>query len=250
LEQESTTTFGRSASPTLVGDKLIVSVSHLVGLDANTGKVAWDQKGAIASYGTPVAAEVDKRMVIVTPAGDVLDPVDGTVLTSKLGTLDYCSPVVREGVAYFIDAAAAAIKLSFKPDGKMDKKVLWQADLDGEFFASPVLSNGRIYACNTVAQYYVIDAAKGTLLVNKAMELPPAGQSQGDEGPQVYPSLTLAGRWLLVSNTQGDTFVLEAGGEYKEVKRNELDGQTRATPVCAGKQIFLRRGANLICVGE
>jgi hypothetical protein len=164
--------------------------------------------------------------------------------------MEYSSPVVREGVAYFIDAAATAIKLSFKPDGKLDKKVLWETDLDGEFFASPVVSDGRIYTCNTVAQYDVLDAAKGTTLLSKTLELPPAGQSQGDEGPQVYPSLTMAGRRLLVSNTVGDTFVLEPGSEYKEVKRNEVGGQTLATPVCAGKQIFLRRGTNLICVGE
>jgi hypothetical protein len=44
-------------------------------------------------------------------------------------------------------------------------------------------------------------------------------------------------------------FVLQAGREYKEVRRNELPDGSSATPAFDGSHVFLRSGDVLYCVG-
>src|SRR5262249_48157440 len=47
-------TYGHSSSPLLIGRKLLVNLSHLTALDADTGKILWECAEAGQTYGTPV----------------------------------------------------------------------------------------------------------------------------------------------------------------------------------------------------
>jgi len=246
LAQDAHTEYGRSASPILAGGKLVVCVSHVVALDAANGKVAWDQPNADAAFGTPATAQVAGRATIVTPAGDVLNLDDGKILATHLASMSYVSPIVDGDVVYFIDKAPSAVRLGLLKDGKLQTKALWDTSLSGEYFASPVLADGLIYTCNTGAEYSVLDAATGNVLLNQTLDLPPAGKPA--DSPLVYPSLTLAGSTLLIANTDGDVLPLKPGKTFKPLRQNSLDDSSYATPVCAGKRIYLRSGGDLVCI--
>jgi hypothetical protein len=50
-------------------------------------------------------------------------------------------------------------------------------------------------------------------------------------------------------NEQGEGFVLQAGREFKLLRKNELAERTLASPAISGGRIFLRTDDHLIAVG-
>ncbi len=240
------TTYGRTVSPLLVGDRLLVHFGPLVCLDAATGRVLWQNDGARASYGTPAPARIGDVDVVVTPKGHIVRVADGKILATGLGNCGYTSPIVLRGVVYFIDREISAVQLPEKAGDKIDCRELWADELSGEFFASPLVCDGRIYTVDRAANYYVIDAATGKTLLKNALEMPPAGRS---EGPSIYPSICLAGKRLLICNDAGDATLLEPGDQPSVVARNSLPGGSGGTPTLSGQRMFLRCGKVLYGLG-
>jgi hypothetical protein len=87
--------------------------------------------------------------------------------------------------------------------------------------------------------YSVIDARTGAVAATRKLDL----------GGTVYPSVTVGGKYLYVSDDTGKTLVLELGTEYKEVAANKLEG-FRASPLFAGKRAYIRTFKNVFCLGE
>jgi outer membrane protein assembly factor BamB len=246
-QMRRTTGYGRTASPVLVGDRLLVHFGPLACLEAATGKLLWKTDAAKASYGTPAPARIGDVEVVITPKGHLVRLADGKVLASDLGNCMYTSPVVRGRVVYFIDASITAVQLPEKADDQVKVKELWYEDLGGDFYASPVVHGGRVYTVDRSANYYVIDAGTGKTVLKKTLELPPAG---GREGPNVYPSPCLAGERLFVGNDAGETVLLQPGDQGTEVGSNRLPAGSGGTPAFRGKRMYVRGGKLLYCIGE
>ena len=167
------------------------------------------------------------------------------VLASEVGRCMYTSPVVQGRMVYFIDKSASAVQLPEKAGEQIEAKELWFEDLGGDFYASPVVSDGRIYAVNRSAEYFVLDAATGKALLKKTLDLPPAGRS---ESPNIYSSVCLVGKHLLVGNDAGETAWIEPGDEGKVAGTNTLPAGSGSTPVFSGGRMFVRGGHVLYCV--
>ena len=240
------TSYGRTVSPLLVGHRLLVHFGPLVCLDAATGRVLWQNDGARASYGTPAPARIGDVDVVVTPQGHIVRVADGKTLATGLGNCGYTSPIVLRGVVYFIDREISAVQLPEKAGDKIDCRELWADELSGEFFASPLVYGGRVYTVDRAADCYVIDAATGKTLLKKTLEMPPAGRS---ESPNIYPSICLAGKHLLICNDAGDATLLEPGDRLPVVARNSLPGGSGGTPTLSGQRMFLRCGKVLYGLG-
>jgi hypothetical protein len=52
-----------------------------------------------------------------------------------------------------------------------------------------------------------------------------------------------------VSSETGETVVLQAGREYKELARNKLE-EFRSSLVFEGKRVYIRTAKHLYCIGE
>jgi outer membrane protein assembly factor BamB len=243
-----TNAYGRTASPLLVGERLLVHFGPLACLDARTGELMWQNKRAPAAYGTSATTRIGGVEVVVTPMGDIVRVADGKVLASNLATMFYSSPVIEDGVAYFIDATAIAVQLPEKADEPFTPKELWSVDLEGEFFASPVVHEGLIHTVNKDATYYVLDAKTGKAVVQQTLKLLPGGQASPDV--MVYPSPALAGGHLLIANNAGGANVLQPGREFKELQLNSIGQGTGGSYAFAGKCMFIRGGERLYCVGS
>ena len=243
------TQYGRTASPLLVGGRLLVHLGPLVCLDAATGEVLWTNEAAKANYGTPVATRIGDVDVVITPKGHALRLSDGKILTEDLGHCMYTSPVVQDGVVYFIDSSSSAVRLPERAGEMFVGKELWYQDLTGEFFASPIVYDGRLYAVDRSANCFVLDAATGKTISKKALELPPAGAS---ESPNIYPSLCLAGKHVFVGNDAGESLFIEPGaiGQAITGGPNALPEGSAATPVFIGQRMFIRGGDFVYCVGR
>jgi outer membrane protein assembly factor BamB len=242
-----TTSYGRTASPLLAGDRLLVHFGPLACLSAATGELLWTNKEAKAAYGTAAVARIGDTQVVITPKGRVVRVADGKTLAADLGPTIYTTPIVAGNIVYFVDRDMSAVKLSAKDDDKFECKELWFEELGGELFASAVLHDGRIYAVDRAAGYSVINAETGKVLLRKTLELEPAGRS---DGPSVYSSPCLAGKYLFLSNTVGETVLLEPGDAGKVVGSGTLPNGSGTTPAFSGKRMFVRGGKALYCVGS
>ena len=246
------TQYGRSASPVLAGGKLLVSLSGLTALDPRTGDVVWDAPEARSSYGTPVVTRTGDVEVAITPGGDCVRVADGRILARKLAaTMKYVSPVLDAGVVFFVDSTTVALRLPAQPGETIRPEKVWESDdVEGELFASPVCHEGLIYCVSNEDVLYAMEAASGKLAYKKELEIRSAGGKAGGEPANLYPSITLAGNFLLVSNDAGEMLVLAPGREYKQIARNSLDKGSGASPVPCGSRLLLRSGASLVCIGS
>ena len=242
-----TTTYARTASPVLVGDRLLVHFGPLVCLDAATGKMLWKNDTAKSTYGTLAPARIGDVDVLITPKGHVVRLADGKILAADLGNCVYTSPVVQGNIAYFVDSAMSAVQLPEKAADKIECKELWYEDLTGTFYATPVVYEGRIYTVDRSANYFVIDAKTGKTVFTKTLELAPAGRT---DGPNIYPSPCLAGKHLFLGNDAGDTVLLKPDDHATMVGTNSLPSGSGGTPIFSGKRMLVRGGKLLYCIGE
>jgi outer membrane protein assembly factor BamB len=250
IDQPPDSEYGRAASPVLAGGKLLVSIGGLIALDPKTGKTLWQALEAHPTFGTPIVAKIGDVDVAVTPGGDCVRVSDGKVLAKKLASSKYASPVLAGGVVYFTGPPAVAVKLPEKADDAVKVQKLWDNDdLEGEFFASPVLHDGFLYGVSNAGILFALETKTGKIAWQKEIEIGSQSGKPGVESSNVYPSLTLCGKYLLLGNDIGQTLILEPGKEYKEVARGSIDKGSPACPVPDGNVLYLRGATKLYCIG-
>lgn len=243
--------FARSASPVLAGERLLVTLNHLFALDARTGRLLWRAEEVKETYGTPALARIGGVEAAITPGGYAVRLSDGKVLASGLAELKYATPLVRGDTVYIVGYNSKAVLLAPEAGGdKLAAKELWTAELEGDFFSSPVYHDGLLYTVNDAGVLYALEAATGKAVVEKELDIPNASGRPGILPAHIYPSIVLAGGHLFVFNDVGTSLVLSPGREPRVVGRNSLPEGAPGTPAFAGKRIFIRGGEHLYCIGE
>lgn len=239
-----TTTYGRSASPILTAGRLIVHLANLTALDPATGKQLWTNAETRCAYGTPAALRSGGTDLIVTPAGDVVRADDGKTVNTQIGNAANSSPVVQDGVVYFGERDVRAIRLG----ADFKDQSLWSGEIPPEVFGSPLVHDGVLFTVAGNGALFAFDARKkgSTEPLFEAREL----FGEPDREPFAYASLTLAGKHLFLNSNQGEIVVLEATREARLVAKNKLEAGSGSSPVFSGKDMFLRDGDKLYCIGE
>lgn len=243
----ATSEFGRSASPVLAGGKLIVSIHHLIALDAKTGKVAWVNEKATEKFGTPTAMTVGGLDILLAPSGQIVRVKDGQIL-GAIPELPYTSPVLNGAVAYFTGPTTTALEIAADGPESVKTRPLWITDLDGTFYGSCVFDNGLVFAASNEGYLHILNAADGKILTTKELDIFCAS-GRSDTQANLYPSLSIAGKYLFLSNDAGETLVIEPGKVYKGIRKNKMLEGSGGTPAFAGKCIFVRDGENIFCIG-
>ena len=249
IEQPPGTEFGRSSSPVLAGDKLLVNIHHLMALEARTGELLWQNQKVIEKYGTCAVMTVGGSKVVLSPSGHIVRLKDGAIL-GAIPELQYVSPLIHGTVAYFVGATTAAIEFTAPTSDSIKTKTLWTTDLEGTFFASPVRDQGLLFVVSNEGDLSVLNVSDGKNLGTTELEIPAATGRNNLPAANIYPSLTIASGHLFLSNDAGDTFVLVPGREYKEASRNHLPAGSGGTPAFAAGRIYARAGEYLYCIGE
>ncbi len=245
VDARQNTAYGRSSSPILVGGRLIVHMTHLYAFDAASGKQLWVNQESRCGYGTPGVLKQGGVDLILTPAGDVVRLEDGKNLNSQIGNSSNSSPLVQDGVIYFGEKDVRAIRLG----AEYKDESVWNAEIEGEVFGSPLLQNGLLFTVTGKGELFVFDASKKGSAEPVVVARPLFGDDVGAQ-PVVYASLAMAGKHLYLTSLMGETLVIEATREAKVVARNKLKDGTGASPVFSGKDLFLRDGDRLYCIGE
>lgn len=243
LVEHSNLAFAHSGSPVLAGDKLLIHFTDLVALDTKTGAEVWRLKRP-SGHGTPLVTRIGDTDVVLTPKGAMVRVKDGKLLADGLGSCGANSPVLHDGIVYYVRGEVRAVRLPESVEGvekPLKLKPLWKgkAKGGGYWFCSPVVHKGLLYAADDQGILSVLDAATGETVYEERLNM----------GGATYPSISLAGDRLYVSSDKGTTVVLQPGREYKELARNKLE-PFRSSLVFDGKRVYIRTTKSLYCIGE
>jgi len=246
--------YGTAASPVLHKGRLYVvndnlTQSFLAAFDARTGEELWRvNRQEQGNWSTPVVWENDLRTEIVIEGGIKIRSYDlsGKLLWELKGTgLTSPTPFARFGLLYLNAGYPAtfprpvhAIRpgatgdISLQPDQTSNEYIVW--------------SNPQLGTYNTSAliygDYYYTLLDRGFLLCNDART-----------GKPIYPRQRIsseasgftASPWayngkIFVLSEDGDTFVIQAGPEYKLLGKNSLNDMSMATPAVVRGSVILR----------
>ncbi len=240
IDTQPTSMEGRSASPVLAGGKLIVHLTELIALDPASGKILWRQADATDTYGSPVAGKIGAVDIVVTPRGDVVRVSDGKILASELGHAAFASPVISGGVVYISGFGSTGVKLPAEVVGdKIKTEKVWEGDTQGEVYSSPAVVDGLVYVLPNAGRLLVFDTKNKT---QKELDLGFTGD--------IYPSITVAGKNLILAANNGAMAVVAHGKEPKLIQSNTLSTGSGATPAVSGGSLYVRNGSDLVCIRE
>ena len=253
---------GHSASPILIGNRLIVGYQKLRALDKDSGAVAWEGD-IFLDYGTPVPMRLGEEDLVVTPQGEVYRLSDGEQLADDLGDVWHCGPVVDGNVLYFVgsglgrigakgkaaDASkskgkARAIRLSME-GGELRHETLWESPVEpGDYYASPVLYGGILYSISIAGVLVAMDSRTGKTHYRKVLE--PLGR--------VFASPAIAGDLLHIFGPSGKTWSIRTGPKGEILSEGqlgqELDFRVWSSPFFHGSSLFVREREHLYRFGK
>jgi outer membrane protein assembly factor BamB len=255
--------FGTASSP--VVHKGVVYQMHdnetesfLVALDAKTGNELWktSRNGIKArmqsGWATPFIWENGSRTEIVTIGKGLVISygADGKEIW-RLGGMTQAtpSPVAGDGLLYVGSGAQGDTSrplYAIRPGASGDLTtaegqprspfVSWFLPKFSAYTSSPLLYRGRVYAVNDNGIMQVADAATGKEIY----------KARVGTGSATFSSSPLAsdGKVYMLSE-DGDTYVVEAGDEYKELAKNSLGEMSLATPAVDSESLYVRTATKL-----
>jgi outer membrane protein assembly factor BamB len=250
---------GSAGSPVLYKDRLFLYQDHdgsgtlksfVAAFDAKTGHVVW-KKDRIESvgWGTPIvinAGDHDELIVSSQRRVYAYDPATGADLWTVRGnTFEVIpTPVVGHGLV-FCSSGRAGPTLAIKPGGKGDvtsTHVAWTSPRGSPFVPSALIHGDLLYMINDMQSILtVLDARTGTPVYQGRL---------GDATREGFSSSPVAiGDKLFFTNDRGQTFVVQAGPEFKLLHVNELGATVLASPALVDGTWYWRTDRELIAIG-
>ncbi|MDQ6706542.1 MAG: PQQ-like beta-propeller repeat protein [Acidobacteriota bacterium] len=252
--------WGTAASPVLHRGKLYIvndndQQSFLVALDAKTGKQVWRvARDEGSNWATPYVWENGRRTEIVTsgtrrirsydPDGKLLWELGGmssiAIPTpfSKLGLLYITSGYVGDQArpVYAVRPGASG-DISLKAEETGNQFVAWSQPQAGPYNPSPIVYGDYYYTLLDRGFFTCHDARTGKEIYGKQRLDPSAAAFTAS--PWAYNGKIFA------LSEDGDTFVIQAGPEFKLLGKNTLDAMCMATPAIYRASLIIRTASKL-----
>jgi outer membrane protein assembly factor BamB len=255
--------WGTAASPVLHQGRLYLvndndDKSYLMALDKKTGSVIWkvdrDEK---SNWATPYIWESGKRTEIVTPGTDKTRSydLDGKLLWefkgmssiaiptpfSKFGLLFLTSGYVGDpNRPVYVVKPGASGDITIKKGETSSQHVAWYLPQAGPYNPTPIIYGDHYYTLFDRGFLTCHDARTGKEVYGK--QRIDAATTAFTSSPWAYN-----GKIFAISE-DGDTFVMQAGPEFKVLRKNSLDEMAMATPAIAGGSLFIRTSGSLYCI--
>jgi len=255
---------GTASSPIVYKDRVYVvhdnfTNSFLAAFDKRTGKQVWRVKRdaenkKAATWSTPFVWENELRTeLVVTASGKARSyDLDGRLLWEIGGMtiLTAPSPFAGHGLLYFGSGypgdfprpvyairPGASGDISLKKDETSSQYVAWFQPTLGTYQTSALVYSDYYYTLLDRGFLLCHDARTGKQVYGRQRISPEA--SGFTSSPWAYN-----GRIFLLSE-DGDTFVVQAGPEYKLLGKNSLNEMSLATPAVARGSVLLRTQSKL-----
>ena len=253
--------YGSASSPVVHDGKVILlydneEESWIAALDTATGKELWrTARDEASSWATPYIWENDQRTEIVTSGrkkirsydldGNLLWQMDGRMSWAAIATPFAVDGLLFVNSGYFQDRhkPVYAIRPGASGDitpaeGELDAlsedgSIAWYQPRAGNYNTSPLVYQGTYYSLLDRGFFEAYDAKSGEPVYGRN-RVSPRGGASFTASPWAYNGKIFA------LSEQGDTFVIDAGPEFRVDHVNELDEMAMASPAIAGGRLLLR----------
>ncbi len=253
--------WGTAASPVLHGDRIYLvndnqEQSFLVALDKLTGKDVWrvdrDEK---SNWSTPFVWECPERTEIVTNGTRKVRSygLDGKLLWELGGMSSITIPTpcagkdllyVSSGFVLDRKRPVVAIRpgalgdISLKGEETGNRHVAWCQKMAAPYNTSPLLYGDHLYVLYDLGQLACYDAQTGKEIYGKTRIAPNARSFTSS--PWGYQGK------LFCLSEDGDTFVIQAGPQFKLLRTNSVGELCLATPAISRQSLILRTETQLL----
>jgi hypothetical protein len=236
--------------------------SWLAKLNAKSGETVWKvERDEVSSWATPYIWENEQRTEIVTNGKNRIRSydLDGKLLWEMDGRMSWAciaTPMSHDGLlfvnsGYFMDKhrPVYAIKPGASGDITLDEEetsnefVAWYQPEAGNYNTSPVIYKGLYYSLLDRGKFEVYDPATGELVYSQK-KIREKGRASFTSSPWAYNDK------IFCLSEQGDTYVVEAGTEFKVLHQNSLGEMCMSSPAILDDKIVIRTISKLYCIGK
>ena len=251
---------GSAGSPLLYEDTVILYQDHrgtdetesfVAAFQKDSGKTVWrTDRTATTGWGTPVVIRTGERDELIVSSQkrvSAYDPGTGKELWSAAGNLFEVipTPVVGHDLV-FCSSGRAGPTLAIRPGGSGDvteTHIAWKSPKGAPFIPSGIIVGDYLYTINDIVSVVTAFEAK----TGKVMFQGRLGTAR-KEGFSASP-VAVDGK-VFWTNDEGETFVVEAGAEFKLLHVNRLGARTLASPALVDGRWYFRTDRELIAIGS
>ena len=253
--------WGTAASPVLYKDRVFIvndneERSFLVALDKKTGKQLWhvdrDEK---SNWATPCVWENEKRTELIVPGRNKVRSydLDGQVLWEfgGMSSIVISTPFAKSNLLYvcsgfvgdktrpvFAVRPGATGDISLKNGETSSPYIAWCEKTAAPYNPSPLLYGDFFYVLFDFGFLSCRDAKTGKERYDK-QRINPDGTSGFTASPWAFDNK------VFCLSEDGDTFVFQAGPDYKLIGKNSLGEMCMATPAIARDSLIIRTASKL-----
>ncbi|MHC4405251.1 MAG: outer membrane protein assembly factor BamB family protein [Planctomycetota bacterium] len=269
--KESLLNYGAAASPVICGGLVIMVYDnqedrYIAAFDASTGEQRWRTarpgqapRSTRSTWATPFVWKNDQRTEIVTSDYRRIRSYDlsGSVLWELEGptsNLVIPSPLAAHGMVYVTsgyvgdrDRPVYAIRPGAQGETSVDEDpaehphVAWFQPQAGPYNTSPIVYGDYYYTLLDRGFMACCDARTGEEVY---------GKTRFPEGASFTSSPWAYNGKIFCLSEDGDTYVVEAGPEFKVVGTNRLEELCLASPAVADGKLLLRTASRLYCIAR
>jgi outer membrane protein assembly factor BamB len=254
---------GTASSPVVYKDRVYIvhdnrTNSFIAAFDKRTGAEVWnikrDENTKAATWSTPYIWENGIRTELVTSASGKVRSydLDGKLLweLSGMTILTAPSPFAKQGLLYvssgypgdsprpvYAVRPGGSGNISLKPDEATNEHIVWYQPTLGTYQTSALVYGDYYYTLLDRGFLLCHDARTGQQVYGRQRISPEAGGFTAS--PWAYN-----GKIFLLSE-DGDTFVVQAGPQFKLLGKNPLNEMALASPAIAHGSVILRTQSKL-----
>jgi hypothetical protein len=252
--------WGTGGSPVLHGDRVYVlndndDQSFLAAYDKRTGAELWRvNRIEGTNWTTPFVWTNEQRTEIITSGSDRVRSYDlsGQLLWELAGmsTISIPTPFARHGLLYISSGyvgdalrptyairPGASGDISLKPDETANAYIVWSSRTGAPYNPTPIVHGEYFYTLFDRGFFTSHDAKTGREIYPRQRITTEA--SGFTASPWAYNGKIFA------MSEDGDTYVIQAGPEFKVLGKNSLNEMTLATPAVARGSLILRTASKL-----
>jgi outer membrane protein assembly factor BamB len=246
---------GPAGSPVLYKDRLFIfqdanpapgQTAFVGAFSKQTGKPLWiTQRRETVGWGTAVVINTGERDELVVSSQHrvaAYDPDAGKELWTVRGnTYEVIpTPVVGHGLL-FASSGRAGPTIAIRPGGSGDvttSHVAWTSPRGSPFVPSGIIVDDLLYLINDMQSILTVyEAVSGKLVYQERLGV---AMREGFSASPVHVN----GK-IFFTNDEGQTFVVQAGRQFRLLHVNELGEQTLASPALVDRTWFWRTASTL-----